>query len=393
MTGGRNGPRPGDEPDQPVPARSTWAADDAHPARNDSPARPGRTAHPASIALQHRIRRSRCGRRTCHRVIDRCRRPDPSPSPSTISSAVSTIFAPSLRRACPPRFRPLSTLPGTAITSRPCSSAHARGDQRSRLLRRLDHDDGQRESADQTIPHRKVVRQRRGAGRIFADDEAGLSDLRGERLVLRRIDVVHARAEHRDGSTGRERAAMCSGIDAARQPAHDGHATRGQVGGQPRRGVQRDRRCRARSDDGNRRSLQSREIAAIPQHRRTIGDGREQRRKRRIAPWQRVDPRLLGATRTSRASSRRGAARSSSSGSSRQQTGCQTEFGQLVVEQGQSHRVIKGHRQLRPPAHRATAGVRRRRHTGRSRRRAASGSPEARQAGRTWTDRHLVHPA
>ncbi len=46
-------------------------------------------------------------------------------SSSTISSAHSTIFAPSLMRACAPRLRPLRTLPGTAITSRPCSSAQA----------------------------------------------------------------------------------------------------------------------------------------------------------------------------------------------------------------------------------------------------------------------------
>ena len=40
-----------------------------------------------------------------------------------MSSAVSTILAPSLSRLCEPRLRPDSTLPGTAMTSRPCSGA------------------------------------------------------------------------------------------------------------------------------------------------------------------------------------------------------------------------------------------------------------------------------
>ena len=45
------------------------------------------------------------------------------PSPSRMSSAVSTILAPSLSRPCEPRLRPDRTLPGTAMTSRPCSAA------------------------------------------------------------------------------------------------------------------------------------------------------------------------------------------------------------------------------------------------------------------------------
>ena len=45
------------------------------------------------------------------------------PSSSRISSADSTTFAPSFRSPCDPRFLPRRTLPGTAMTSRPCSSA------------------------------------------------------------------------------------------------------------------------------------------------------------------------------------------------------------------------------------------------------------------------------
>ena len=51
-------------------------------------------------------------------------RADDQPSSLTTSSAFSTIFAPSRSRAWPPVFLPLSTFPGTTMTSRPCSNAH-----------------------------------------------------------------------------------------------------------------------------------------------------------------------------------------------------------------------------------------------------------------------------
>ena len=84
--------------------------------RPDRTVRPARQAAPAPGRRAASLIRTRSPAAEVH-AADR-------PSSSKISSAVSTIFAPSRNSACPPRLRPLSTLPGTASTSRPCSSAH-----------------------------------------------------------------------------------------------------------------------------------------------------------------------------------------------------------------------------------------------------------------------------
>ena len=63
-----------------------------------------------------------------------------------------------------------------------------------------------------------------------------------QRRVLRRVDDVHARPEHRDGDAGAgQRAAMRRRIDAARQAADDDEAARGEIAGELR-GHRRDRR-------------------------------------------------------------------------------------------------------------------------------------------------------
>ena len=193
-----------------------------------------------------------------------------------MSSAVSTIFAPSLRRAWPPRFRPLKTLPGTAMTSRPCSSAHPAV---------MSDPDFSEASITTTASESPLIRRFLsgkwcgsggvpGGYSLTTSPASAICAASG--LCSGGIDAVHARAKHRDGSTSRERAAMRSGIDAARQATHDCHATRCQITRKPRRGIHGHGACRPRSDDRNHRDIERREIAAIPDHRRTVGDGHEQ---------------------------------------------------------------------------------------------------------------------
>ena len=87
------------------------------------------------------------------------------PSSSSTSSAVSTSFAPSRIRRWQPREVRLSTRPGTANTSRPCSMACRAVISAPAAVARLDHDHPQRQPADEPVPLRKGAGQRRGPGR------------------------------------------------------------------------------------------------------------------------------------------------------------------------------------------------------------------------------------
>ncbi len=94
------------------------------------------------------------------------------PSSSKISSAVSTIFAPSRKRPWAPRLRPVSTLPGTASTSRPCSSAH-RAVMSDPLFSPASITTTARdEPADDPVALRKEMELRRRARHELADDRA-----------------------------------------------------------------------------------------------------------------------------------------------------------------------------------------------------------------------------
>jgi hypothetical protein len=107
--------------------------------------------------------------------------------------------------------------------------------------------------------------------------------------------VIETRSKHRDGPARFERAAMRCGIHTAREAAHDGDATRGEIGAYPSCRFKCDRGCGARSDDGDRVGIERIELASIPDRRRTISDRTEQRGKPRVEPWKDMDaaPRRL----------------------------------------------------------------------------------------------------
>jgi hypothetical protein len=61
-----------------------------------------------------------------------------------------------------------------------------------------------------------------------------LAAIRGQLAIFRRVDHVHAAAQHRDGVAARgERAFVRGGIDAARHAADDGQAGARQVAREP----------------------------------------------------------------------------------------------------------------------------------------------------------------
>ena len=275
--------------------------------RTPPPARRDRRPRPASIARSTGSPEPLDAIDTCLPTRAPRRAPARTRAPLRYRPHVSTIFAPSRISAWPPRFRPLSTLPGTAMTSRPCSSAHAA------VMSDPDFSDASITTTARDRPlirrlrMRKVKRQRRRAGRILADDEArSRRSRRASGACSARIDAIDARAEHRDRPARRQRAAVRRRIDAARQAADDGDAARGQVArraARPFRAPPTTRRASRRSPRPARRSASS--VPAIPEHRR------DSRASRRSAAGNRgsfhasdVNPGRRGATRERRAPGR-----------------------------------------------------------------------------------------
>ena len=147
-------------------------------------------------------------------VAGRCGgRPSRPPSPSRISSTPSTSFAPSLRSACDPRLRADRTFPGTAMTSRPCSSA-----DRAVMSDPLFANASMTTTA---IERPLMMRFRSGKcsgrgpepGGMLAQDRPRSNHLFGQVPMLRGIDDVGARTEH-----GNRRPAAASRRDAPRRP-------------------------------------------------------------------------------------------------------------------------------------------------------------------------------
>ena len=140
-----------------------------------------------------------------------------------MSDARSTRRAPSRMSACPPGIASrCARRPGTAITSRPCSSA-----------RRAVISDPLRLAAWTTTTARHSplsVRLRRGKwwasggapGRKLADQRPGCRQLAPERAVVARVRLVEPTAEHGQRSTGGQGATVRGRVDAARESAgHD----------------------------------------------------------------------------------------------------------------------------------------------------------------------------
>ena len=91
------------------------------------------------------------------------------------------------------------------------------------LLGRLDHDDGDREAANDAVAAQEVLAERRVVERELADDGAARGDAFEKLLVLGRVEPREARAEHghRAAARLRERALVRAAVDAARAARDD----------------------------------------------------------------------------------------------------------------------------------------------------------------------------
>jgi hypothetical protein len=136
---------------------------------------------------------------------------------------------------------------------------------------RLDHDDGGRESGDQSVAAGEIAGARLPAELHFGDECALLQNGVGERGVLGRIDAVVAAGEHGDGAGG-EAAPVCRGVDAARQAGCNREPRFAELARQPLGEAHARGRGIARADDRHGRQGERSGVAAHGEKRRGIVD-------------------------------------------------------------------------------------------------------------------------
>ena len=167
-----------------------------------------------------------------------------------MSSAESTSLAPCLISAWQPRDCGEWIEPGIANTSRPASSGLARGDQRARGQRGLDHQRAARQPGDHAVALRKVLGQRRHAELELRQQQAVLGDAVRQRAMARRVDAVQPGADHGNRAAAAGQAALVrSAVDAQRHAGDDGQTGLAQVRARRRARC----RCPVRSGCGCRR--------------------------------------------------------------------------------------------------------------------------------------------
>jgi hypothetical protein len=165
-----------------------------------------------------------------------------------------------------------------------------RCNQRAALPGGFDHDDGEREAADDAVTLRKIRRQRRGAGGKLADQRAALADAQGELRMFGRINDVDAATEHGHGdAAGLEGAQVRRRIHAARHAADDGDISVSQVPAETARHLDGVRRCGSRSNDCHHRPAQTFRMASRPKDWRWIRNGGERPGIAGIAERKRAD--------------------------------------------------------------------------------------------------------
>ena len=250
----RTGRRRRAAPAPAVPARTAAAADAAS-------SRPGSLGNlveiarlrPASEQRENRVAGSAGSPLAPH--VDAAAARGASPSSSRISSADSTIFAPSRSSACAPRLRPLRTLPGTASTSRPCSSA-----QRAVMSDPLFSPASTTTTArDRPLMMRLRSGKNCGSGGVpgtqLADDGAALRRCRRASDAAR-ADTSTSTPDPRTRDRRRRRptsAPRCAAESTPRaSPLTIDEAARREIAGEPLGDRQAVRRRRARADDRDR---------------------------------------------------------------------------------------------------------------------------------------------
>ena len=198
--------------------------------------------------------------------------------------------------------------PGTANTSRPCSSAK----------RAVISEPERCAASTMTTPSDRpeMIRLRRGKSRARGSQPSGISEIAAPSariassrpMCSRRIDAVVAAGQHRDGA-GREARAMRGGVDAAREARGDDEAGFAEVARQPLGEFQPRRGGVARADHRDHRARRAprdcrarRSAAAHRRSRRGAADSRARPARRR---WRRT----RRAASISRSASARGQTR------------------------------------------------------------------------------------
>ena len=146
----------------------------------------------------------------------------------------------------------------------------AGGDQRAGLQRGLHHQRAGALGGDQPVALRKVARQRSGAQRVFAQQQAMLGQAPRQRQMGARVDAVQPGAHEGDAAAGAvQRALVRRTVDALGQARHHGDALAAQRGGKAAGIQQALRRGVTAADHGHRRTLQQVEPAErVHQQRR-----------------------------------------------------------------------------------------------------------------------------
>src|SRR5690348_4600400 len=110
-----------------------------------------------------------------------------------------------------------------------------RRDQRTRILRALDHDNSPRHPGNHAIANREILRSRKRAHGKLTDNRTSFLHFRKYFTILFRIDNVYPAAENADRGAARraERAFVGAGIYSTRQAADDDKAMVGQIAPKP----------------------------------------------------------------------------------------------------------------------------------------------------------------
>ena len=191
-----------------------------------------------------------------------------------------------------PSARGSSGEPGTANTSRPCSSAIRAVISEPERRAASTTTTPTRQSGDQPVAAGKVAGARLPAERHFGDRGAVGQDGVGEAGMFGRIDAIVAAGQHGDGAAAEART-MRGGVDAARQARDDGEAGVAEIARESLGETHAGGRGVARTDDGDHRPVERRRSAAHGEQRRRVVDHLQPARIVRLAQRDEADAERL----------------------------------------------------------------------------------------------------
>ena len=150
-----------------------------------------------------------------------------TPSSSRISSASSTIFAPSLQKPMPAPILAGEDVARNSHDVAPLIERVARSNNEGAAsIRRFDHH-GTRESTNDAIAARKVCLAWRRPRQELADEPASTGHGRCQAAMLVRVDDIDTRPEHRNRVPPRGQGTFCGRRHRRRGPGRSQRSPRG----------------------------------------------------------------------------------------------------------------------------------------------------------------------